>query len=196
MSIITDALKKAERERELKEKEKRASEEVATILAEEEKTVETFLEQSVREEKETEEKTDFAGVREATSGVSHWFSLPEPRNAIFLAGGVFLCVFLFFFLVRWPVLGKNALVIWDPFQIWNVFGKGAPNPPRHLGQTSASFPYTLSGISSSGGERYAIVNGAIVQEGDSVDGAHVKQILDREVVLETRLGEIKLKILS
>ena len=57
-------------------------------------------------------------------------------------------------------------------------------------------PFTLSGISAWGPDRYAIVNGAIVQEGDSVGGALVKQILGREVILETRNGEVKLKITS
>ena len=47
-----------------------------------------------------------------------------------------------------------------------------------------------------GSDRYALVNGQIVQAGDSIDGAHVKEILDREVVLETRAGEIRLKIQS
>lgn len=54
--------------------------------------------------------------------------------------------------------------------------------------------YVLSGISVTGGDHYAVVNGSIVQKGDSIDGAYVKDVLDREVVLETRTAEIKLKL--
>ena len=54
--------------------------------------------------------------------------------------------------------------------------------------------YVLSGISVMGNDRYAVINGSIVQKGDSIEGAYVKDILDREVVLETRSAEIKLKI--
>jgi hypothetical protein len=54
--------------------------------------------------------------------------------------------------------------------------------------------YILSGISIMGKDRYAVINGAIVQKGESIDGAYVKDILDREVILETRSAEIKLKI--
>ncbi|MBI4358162.1 MAG: hypothetical protein HY584_02585 [Candidatus Omnitrophica bacterium] len=196
LSIITDALKKAERERELKGKEKHASGEAAAILAEEEKAVESFLEQAAREEKETEGKAAFVNAREAAPRASRWLFLSEAQSAALLVAAVFLCAFLFFFLARWPIIGKNALVIWNPLQIWNVPGKSAPKPSHPLGEPRTDFPFALSGISSTGGERYAIVNGAIVQEGDSIDGAHVIQILDREVVLETRSGEIKLKILS
>ena len=67
---------------------------------------------------------------------------------------------------------------------------------RTIDMVGVNLPFTLTGISVQGSDRYAIINGEIVQEGNSIDGAHVKEILDREVVLETRAGEIKLKIPS
>jgi hypothetical protein len=61
---------------------------------------------------------------------------------------------------------------------------------------STNMPYLLSGISVSEDDRYAVVNGQIVTEGDLVDGAYVKQILERDVVLDTKTSEIKLKLPS
>ena len=45
-----------------------------------------------------------------------------------------------------------------------------------------------------GNNHFAIINGTIVQKGDSIDGAHVKEVLENEAVLETRAGEFRLKI--
>ena len=84
---------------------------------------------------------------------------------------------------------------------------GEESPVSASGATEGSVPvsalpkepesaYVLSGISVMGSSRYAVVNDSIVQKGDSIDGAYVKEILDREVVLETRSAEIKLKIPS
>lgn len=61
---------------------------------------------------------------------------------------------------------------------------------------SAQIPFLLSGISVSGVERYAVINGQIVRVGDWVDGAFVREILDHEAILVTRSGEIKLKLIS
>ncbi len=52
----------------------------------------------------------------------------------------------------------------------------------------------LTGISASGGERYAIINDAILQENDKIEGNWVKTIGDSEVVLEGKSGEIRLTL--
>ncbi len=65
---------------------------------------------------------------------------------------------------------------------------------KAIHQKDEQAPYVLSGVSIFGNERYAVINGRIVTIGDSIDGAYVKEIMDRNVVIETKTSEIKLKL--
>lgn len=58
-------------------------------------------------------------------------------------------------------------------------------------------PYRLTGITvSPDGSHYAIVNETVVRSGDYVDGAFVQAISNGEVVLNSAKGELKLHLAS
>ena len=193
MSIITDALKKAEYERELRAKQ-----------APEKSTVDVLLEQT--EDLETSlagvgtvpsEREDIVIPSTSTptlgrpSGVSS-FRLTE----ILILVAIFaICFSVLFFLTRWPSVGKKFSG--DAFI--GIGSVGNTSPQGNVSSSAAQksrLPYVLSGISAFEQNRYALINGSIVQQGDSIDGARVKEILEREVILETPLGETRLKIPS
>lgn len=54
--------------------------------------------------------------------------------------------------------------------------------------------FKLTGITASTGDKYAIINGTIVQENDMIEGAQVKTITEKEVTLKGKLGDIKLTL--
>ena len=204
MSIITDALKKAEREREMKTKQT-LDESAAVAVEEESKPAETTQIQLTPVENER-----IGSLPPSVGGdkfsLNHFqVSDTRVRDVIIVAGIVFGCLVALALLPRWPSIGRNLSVVWHSGDGASAFrmspaggplGSGALRMPPAFSEDKSfvQFPFVLSGISALGGDRYAIVNDKIVQQGDSVDGAHVKDILDREVVLETRSGEIKLKI--
>lgn len=197
MSIITDALKKAEQEHELKAKS--TSQEAAVALVED---AEASRETAVLDRPEIHEtyveNIIPTGPDKAASNRSVWFLELQFREVLILSGVVFLVVFVLFLLPKWPTIGGNFSLLWRPAQGGSVFQVGPiiKPVPRGMDGRTISLPFQLSGVSASGNNRYAIVNGTIVQKGDSIDGAFVKEILDQEVILETRAGEIKLKISS
>ena len=207
MSIITDALKKAEYERELKTK--RAQEEVAQATLEETKSQESvsvLTDPVVSESFKSmvwPEKNEFRDQKRSS------FLSFQPREVLILVGILLALLLVLLLLPRWPSSGKNFSVVWRPadrgsfFQVSPVGGSFRPGasvpslPTRGFEDNGfVKLPFSLSGISASGNNRLAIVNNRIVQEGDGIDGAHVKQILDREVIIETRSGEVKLKLQS
>ncbi|MBI4395388.1 MAG: hypothetical protein HY583_04220 [Candidatus Omnitrophica bacterium] len=202
MSIITDALRRAERERELKAK--RASQESVALIDEPlvvPQTQDLGLSEVPKIEPEVhqiepERIIPNVPVR-AVSNPPVWFLELQFREVLILSGVGVLTFFVLFLLPRWPTLGNNLSLVWRPAQSGNVFQVGAIRKasPFHVdsGGGAVSLPFQLSGVSVSGESRYAIVNGTIVEKGDYIDGAFVKEILDQEVVLETRAGEIKLK---
>lgn len=197
MSIITDALKKAEQEHELKTKQ--ASQEAAVALAEE---LRPSVEAVVLEKSEAQETyTEHTIPVELTNSTSHqpiWFPELQFREVLILGGVAILTFFVLFLLPKWPTLGSNFSLLWRPAQGGSVFQVGTVKKAASHGldNRAISLPFQLSGISVAGDNRYALVNGTIVQKGDSIDGTFVKEILDQEVILETRTGEIKLKVSS
>ena len=200
MSIITDALKKAEQERELRSKR---AVEVLTEVPEESKPVEMLLGQSEVVETEIEENAGLtAEAAEQNAIYRAEQAFPQQiRGILLIAGSVFVC-FLALVLLTWSGGGGAGFsAIWRPFRNASAFQVPPMYQQNILSVRAHNFsvsgvklPFNLSGISSQGDARYAIINDVIVQKGDSIDGATVKEILGREVVLETRAGEIKLKI--
>lgn len=204
MSIITDALKKAEQERELRAK--RVTEETKIDLpeVEEVKAVEVLLEQSHLVETHIEQSihpTRFEGTTSLPK--SDWFFSPRFREVIvtsLIVVVVISCLSVLVLLPSWSGFGSNVSIAWHSF--WNaslfqvppMYENTLSMKPRNFNGSGINLPFSLSGISRQGNSRYAIVNGVIVQKGDSIDGARVKEILEREVVLETRAGEIKIKL--
>ncbi len=183
MSIITDALKKAEQDRELKLQPQTEETPVPqTIpLPEQEDLSAQILSESVLAQKlelKTEPQIpDLVTVVEDT---------PKRRYSLALSIGVislFVLAFLIFpkqSTVVTPASGKNHSAALAQF----------PKIP------SIKLPYVLSGISKVDNNYYAIINGIIVQPGETIDGALVKEINDREATLETRSGKIILSITS
>ena len=199
MSIITDALKKAEQERELRAKRVQEDAKVAVL-----EPVDIFLEQSDMVETSIEQNVKQTEPAETTaSNHLDWFSSMQFREILTLSGIATLFLFVLLLLSYWAGTSANFSISWRPFQSGNLFQfnpvyQHRVSSMRLRGSIGGGvkLPFNLTGISVQGDTRYAIVNGVIVQKGDAVDGAHVTEILEREVVLETRAGEIKLKIQS
>ncbi len=208
MSIITDALKKAEQERELKAT--RASKITRVALAEPEsvKPVDVLLEQSHLVEAHIEQNMNAIGINAGDIfRKGAWLSSPRSREVLIISaivGIVTSCLVILLVLPHWPRVAKDFSIVWRPFKAVSLFQV----PPMYhqqnifsershsAGENGVKLPFSLTGISVQGDKSYAIINGEIVQKGDSIDGAQVKEILERDVVLETRAGEIKLKIQS
>ena len=166
MSIITDALRKAEDERELKAKLASATETSQVAVTEEKLLPSQTLSESIFSHQVMQEQ--LADTIEIEN------KLTWKHPFLFLAVGFFvlsICI--------WMVLPK-------------------PTVPRTISNAaqskSAGLSYVLSGVSKLGSSRYAIINGMILQVGESIAGAQVKEILDNEVTLVTKAGEIKLII--
>ncbi|OGX06541.1 MAG: hypothetical protein A3G87_03605 [Omnitrophica bacterium RIFCSPLOWO2_12_FULL_50_11] len=255
MSIITEALKKAERDRAVKERRTQefSAEERAALTAamESERLVAGFLKER---EKRLSEPAQPARVKADVPP-----SAPRASNRIRLAGtvlGIFgfvsTIILVLYALTRWPDVSSGPSIAWDQTPGSKEseatpivsLSEDAVLPrtnrvrglPQELPESSeveelsrssqasakseiakevpsvlpfekqvtepipapkpAEIPFVLSGISVSGRERYALINGRIVTAGDWVDGAFVKEILDHEAIIETRTEEIKLKLLS
>lgn len=172
MSIITDALKKAEHERELKAKPTPEPEMSTATVTEVEPEVSTAIPQPLEAMEAVLEESI------SQTGQFHSSSKPTWKNPVFIgASAIFLmCLLALIFVPR-----KTVLKMSQPVSV-SASGK------------SLALPYVLSGISQMGDRHYAIVNDIILQAGDSIDGAHVREILEGEVTLDTRAGEIKLKL--
>lgn len=208
MSIITDALKKAERERELNAK--RPLEEAAQVIPPEMKPQELSSRQMDAVTLEPSTGTVLPPRENKVRGRKPFqFLSLQPKEVLILVGMILSLVFVFILLPRWPSTDKNLSVIWRPADRGGFFRVNSAGgvlrsglrvaPPSREGSEDSRFiklPFSLSGISVLGENRYAVINNRIVQEGDAIDGALVKQILDREVVIETRSGDIKLKFTS
>lgn len=197
MSIITDALKKAERDRELKAKQ--GLQDTAFAGANGDNSTATLLAQSDAVEQHIEKSKFEEGIDQAIFRRPDWYQSSQLQVIfLFIAAGL-ACALVLFALPEWPRIGENFSIVWQPFNSKSknhsytsglgVFGKGI--------RTSVSASqFTLSGITSTGNDHFAIVNGTIVQKGGSIDGAYVKDISNQEVILETKNGEIILKIPS
>lgn len=120
-------------------------------------------------------------------------SLEENSKTIYWIGGA--VVFLF-------VLGLVYLLVGSLKSAAPKRGSLAPSPspvPLNSLTHSVESPstqglFSLTGITQSGSELTAIVNNELVRVGDSVSGARVKEIKDREVSLEFRGQEIILSL--
>ncbi|MBI4367786.1 MAG: hypothetical protein HY588_00165 [Candidatus Omnitrophica bacterium] len=183
MSIITDALKKAEREREAKAKT--AREEAESVLVEEEKTVDAFLESVAAPSAEL----SFTKADAAISPQRVPPSFFTGKDLWVILGIVSLCFLGLWVVSRAPLVSGHFSFPWRLFQTTGI--SKVASSARSQG---VQLPYVLSGISASGAKPYAIVNGIIVEQGHSINGAYVKEIQNQEVVLETRAGEIRLKL--
>ncbi|MBI4373154.1 MAG: hypothetical protein HY585_05475 [Candidatus Omnitrophica bacterium] len=196
MSIITDALKKAEKERELKARS--ASQQAAMALMEEVQPATreaAILEQPSLHENDAVDVSSNEPVRIVLNR-SGWFLGLQFKEMLILSVVVVAAFVVLTLLPTWPTIGSNFSLSWRPIQKGSLFQNyQVSNTVSHGGGT-LDLPYDLSGISVSGDNRYALVNDTIVQKGDSIDGAFVKEISDQEVVLETRTGEIKLRTSS
>ena len=184
MSIITDALRKAENERELKAKrvsEKEASS--ATTLTEEE-IFPQFPKVVVPHKVEIEDQKTISEIKKFFRNYS-----PVWKRPVLFVTAIF---FLFGLLIL-ALLPKKTVLVVQANKDSNI-QKQISSAISNTVQSNLRLPYVLSGISKLGNSQYAIINGMIVQQGDSIDGAHVREILNGEVVLETRAGEIRLKI--
>lgn len=191
MSIITEALKRAERDR---ERDHKHSEETAVAVISEELEQAKEMAQEAplpvsEEEPPVVTAPEPAAPQQAPQpGFFVWqFSREQARDILILSGVIVICALVLVMLFQWPRPAPDASL-------------GAPLTPS-VSTTSRrtsgpALPFVLTGVSSTGTSRHGIVNGVVVQEGDTVDGAIVKSIGDHELTLETRAGEIKLKIQS
>ena len=196
MSIITDALRKAEQERELKAKQGPGETETVSSETEQVKPMDMFLEQSQAVEAHIEKSIRSSAIEKATPS-----QFREAAMVSLIAGVVALCLVALVLLPVWPGFGNHFSTVQNPF--WNTSLFQVPPmyqqnilavKPQGFNGGGVHFPFSLSGISFQGENRYAIVNGVIVQKDDSIDGARVKEILKREVTLDTKAGELKLKL--
>ena len=128
MSIITDALRKAERERGLRYK--RTSEEAAAIVTGEEvkPATETFVEQANLMEMDVAEtiaraqaQSESKVVRETTFFAPAWFSSKRFQEVLISAATVFICLAALSLFSHRRAIGKNLLFLWHPFQITKMF---------------------------------------------------------------------------
>lgn len=214
MSIITEALKKAEHERELKAKRVSELQEMAAVLVEEEKVIKSLLEKADIPDLESASSQVIVPAESKDidfSKISRPF-LSEPWKAGLIIGSLVLSLFALYFLPYWPVVGRDFLFIWYLSKNSKAVQTGSAgavyDKAVHKSYESKSGPvsgfsnyvfrpaFVLSGISMVGKDRYAIINGRIVQRGDLINGAFVKEIAGREVVLETKTGEVTLEISS
>ena len=162
MSIITDALKKAESERE--QKAKNAAENLAAV--------------AVAEEEMLQERLSVSEFVEKIKSSSHTQS---PRHSVLRYSN--------FLIVAAAILFSLLAIL--------IVSLRTPAPRKgQFSSTPKKLPYALSGISVSDVGRYAIINGIIVGPGDSIDGAQVKEVLENEVTLTTRTGELALELKS
>ncbi len=197
MSIITDALKKAERDRGQKLGEKAGEIPVASLK-------ETMKPSQVLEE---EEKLLEENLTKMTSRAgTPFFAWPHfswrEANVFVVRGtlviGFAVLVVFLFLTFRWEASDHMVASVSLPTVQVPSGGKTVSAatktffPKRQAAQPTLS--YTLTGISTFDDKHYAIINGLVLQTGDSVDGAVVKDITDREAILETRAGELRLRI--
>ena len=202
MSIISDALKKAERERELKAKQ--AQEGVPGSEAEQGKLVDSLSSQAELVEEEIKRKADseLEAMRPLLGPRRVW--LRRFLELMILLGVVSLVVAVLFVLPFWPGPRKNSSPDANLLSRANRPFGGAEAPGRDEKRSGrnihlpigrgVSFPFVLSGISVQGKDRYAVVNDAIVQEGDFVNGVRVKSITAEEVTLAAANEDLTLRI--
>ena len=180
MSIITDALKKAEQDRELKTKSQVSETSVQTApIAEPEQDElsaqilsESVLAQNLQVETEKPESPESIETLQA----------PPQRKYAWIFSVSVVSLFILAFLI----FPKKSTIM-------TTSGASAP-AGQFFPKSQGAF--NLSGITKLDKDFYAIINGEIVQVGDSIGGATVKEIMDREVILKTRSGEVKLIIVS
>lgn len=198
MSIITDALKKAESAR--GPKASQTAEEARAAACAEEAIVPELTWRKLGPKETRVEKDGSPAARERSSRRFVSFSLRQFLEILILLAIVLLSLGVLFVLPRWSPMGRNFSVIGEAVQKAVVAPRGVfrqeipQTASPKVEEVSAKLPFTLSGISAWGADRYALINGVVVEKGDSIDGARVKEIFDRAVILETNAGEVKLKI--
>lgn len=153
MSIVTEALKKAEEDKQLKETSGKTA-----VLLDEEMSSAALAESLFLNRKPFERKRSW------------------KKYLLF------------------PLIGLAAIFCLVLIVGYIQSQNGRQNTFQSNGTTYS--PYQLTGISATGENRYAIVNGTIVQKADSIDGAHVVDISDEEVILKTKKGDITLNLKS
>ena len=209
MSIITDALKKAERDRGQKLRDK--IEEVHAASVSEPVKAPQILEQeeALVENELAEAHTHFRTSSTAFQPKSPLFSWPQfswrETNVFVLSGAFVVCfaalVVFLFVIFKWESTDQMTVAsVSLPASSVAPVSKPVPGikkatfPKRAPSASRTTLSYALTGISAFDNKHYAVVNGVVLKPGDSVDGAIVKDITDQEAVLETRAGELRLRI--
>ena len=190
MSIITDALRKAENERELKSKKVvEADVPIAAILRTEEQIFPShrLAETNFSQRAKTKSKKPVSGIKQFF--IHHNLTWKHPA---FIA----VSVILFACLLMMALIPKKTVLIVQANKDENIQKQVTKAISSTMQSSPLALPYVLSGISRVGSSEYAIINGMIVQVGDSIDGAYIEEIFEREVTLNTRSGEIKLNLKS
>lgn len=201
MSIISDALRKAEQERELKAK-LASQESNSTAVLEEPVILPDYADEIIHPKPKVSKVAKEPLAKKPVLQIKTIIRVFAV--VVFLCVSVLLSVAIIFFIYRLIVLNlitvKPRRISFPIVQTEPVQVKTTMIPQSKMEKSVVvqhnQLPYTLSGVTHVGNDHYAIINGAIVQIEDTVDGAHVKAISEREVVLETRDGEIKLKLAS
>jgi len=187
MSIITDALKKAESERELKGKHLAA--ELAPIAAAEEKLVSSVTESILPDQIKIESEKPIPEIQKFPIN-----RRPIWENPVLIIASIFVLFFLIFLVFSF--IPKKAILIVQSNKDGGDQKQIIRSVSRSIESSPIAMPYVLSGVSKLGSAQYAIINGMIVQKGESIDGAFVSEISERKVTLETKAGKIQLKIQS
>lgn len=185
MSIITDALKKAESERELKAKHVSESEASSATTLTEEEIFPQFPKSILFPEIKVEDEKPIPRIKQSFGKYN-----PPWKHPAFILTAVF---FLLGLLIL-QFLPKKTVLIVRSDKDGNIQKQISRSISSSITFNSPKLPYVLSGISKLGNSQYAIINGVIIQQGESINGAYVREILNDEVTLETQAGEIRLKI--
>lgn len=182
MSIISEALKKAEKNR------------IGQVIVKtppSKKIAAPLTKSTTKSETET--------VRFSGSKIAWGWNWEAFTCWSLVAGVVALLAGLFHFPPPHTGFAFHADVtriasISNPIQTGFLTGKAIRPTDIKFGKTKV-VPYRLTGIIVSlDGNPYAIVNETVVRTGDYLDGAYVKTISNGEVVLDSVEGEQKLHI--
>ena len=98
-----------------------------------------------------------------------------------------------------PQATKSLVPAPAPAPVPKIFHEliGLPKTRDNLGLSllrSANSQWRLSGVIQGDGEPLALINGSVVEQGSSVEGANVVRITENEVDIETDDGPLTLKL--
>ena len=213
MSIISEALKKAEQERIAKGKSSFTGERAGYGTG-------SLTDQLAAIEVDVTKRILASQIQYGDLKPKHFFFLWEFWKAFLFLGVIVLLCLTLFLLPRWPSLAeKNSSDIWqsstETVSSQAISANVSPEIPAatsdkmpvqenssspEAGKSEENTPpvpvnpYVLTGLSVSGKDHYAIVNRLVVKVGDLIGQAHVKSIENGQVVLDTDTGEVTLQM--